>query len=318
MNIRGEDSYALVCTSAGEIQIQHSPISAGAGEILVEVIVCDISPLDRQVAEGRFPPGPPFPVIPGTTAVVRDSEGKLFFAFVEMQGGGLFTPGIHRTIASVKREFLIPIPRGVDPLDVAAGMTGLVTALAIINHTIKLKPGKSILIMGANRGVGAAAVEVALNCGAIVFAAARSQLNIPGVNCLTYDQLPAKLLELNGGKGVDAIIDSVGGDLTNKALMSGGMDCMHVLLGFSAGVQLSLRAPRFLGTEHQLIGFNLGRRPWKLIEQLMFESLDYFSRGKGLPNIAQRVPFAEAAKAYKNAASQNGRTLLMVEGYSHG
>jgi len=119
MTISGETAHALWCTSIGESEIRPTPVTANQGEELVEVIVCDVSPLDRQVAEGRFPPGPPMPVIPGTTGVVRDSAGKLYFAFVEMRGGGLFSPGIHRTVASVQRDVLFEIPANVNHKHVA-------------------------------------------------------------------------------------------------------------------------------------------------------------------------------------------------------
>ena len=311
------DAYALWCTSAGQSQIRHTPLSVGAGEELVEVIASDVSPLDRQVAEGRFPPGPPFPVIPGTTGIVRDANGLLYFAFVEIRGGGLFTPGIHRTKASISRDLMFAIPEEIDPIDVAAGFTGIITALAVIDHLIKIKSGQSILILGANGAVGAAAVQVALERGAHVIAVARNEISIPSVDYVSYDQMPEKVMGLTGGKGVDGIIDGLGGEISNKALMSGGADCKHVLLGFSAGVQMPLIAPRFLGNEHQLIGYNLLRRPLSLIQELMSQSMDFMIRGKVLPHIAQKVDFASAPDAFKTAAAQSGRTVLMIEGYEH-
>ena len=81
---------------------------------------------------------------------------------------------------------------------------------------------------------------------------------------------------------------------------------------------MPLIAPRFLGNEHQLIGYNLLRRPWGLMQELMVQSMDYLLRKQGLPQIAQKVPFADASQAFKTAASQSGRTLLMIEGYVHG
>ena len=313
MTITGETAQALWCTAIGESEIRPAPVIANDGEELVEVIVCDVSPLDRQVAEGRFPPGPPMPIIPGTSGVVRDAAGKLYFAFVEMRGGGLFSPGIHRTVTSVARDILFEIPMGVNPKHVAAGFTGIVTALAILDHSIKIEKGQSVLILGANRGVGAAAVEVALARGAHVIAAAREPISIPGVDYVSYDEMPATVMELTGGKGVSGIIDGLGGDITNKALMCGGIDCIHVLLGFSAGVQLPLIAPRFLGTEHQLIGYNLLRRPWSLISQLMTEAMEFLSAGKCIPVIAQELLFTSAPQAFKTAATQPGRTLIIMQ-----
>lgn len=313
MMINGETAKALWCTSIGESEIRSTPVTANVGEELVEVIVCDVSPLDRQVAEGRFPPGPPMPVIPGTTGVVRDATGKLYFAFVEMRGGGLFSPGLNRTIASVPREVMYEIPKEVDYKNVAAGFTGIITALAILDHAIYVQKDQHILVLGANRGVGSAAIEVALARGAHVIASARQPINIPGVDYVSYDDLPAKVMEITDGKGVSGIIDGIGGEISNKALMCGGLDCKHILLGFSAGIQLPLIAPRFLGTEHQLIGFNLLRRPWPLMVKLMDEAMEFLKDGRCIPLIAQEVPFAEAPEAYKTGASKSGRTLLVMQ-----
>ena len=100
------------------------------------------------------------------------------------------------------------------------------------------------------------------------------------------------------------------------ALVRGG-DCFqrakHVLLGFSAGVQLPLIAPRFLGNEHQLIGYNLLRRPWTLIAQLLGEAMEFLKAGKCIPVIAQELPFANAPEAYKTAGSKQGRTLIVMQ-----
>ena len=95
--------------------------------------------------------------------------------------------------------------------------------------------------------------------------------------------------------------------------MCGGIDCKHILLGFSAGIQLPLIAPRFLGTEHQLIGFNLLRRPWPLIAKLMDEAMEFLKDGKCIPIIAQEVAFKKAPEAFKTAASKQGRTLLVMQ-----
>ncbi len=317
MTIDGENSYALWCTAIGETEIRHTPISRQPGEELVEVVACDVSPLDRQMAEGRYPLAPPFPIVPGTTGVVRDSDGKLFFAFVEMRGGGLTTPGIHRTVASVPKDVLYPIPGDVNPLHVAAGFTGLITALAILDHSIQIKAGQSVLILGANRGVGAASVAVAKDRGAHVIAAAREEISIDGVDYVSYEGMPEKIKGLTNGKGVSGIVDGLGGDISNLALMSGGVDCKHILFGFSAGHKMPLIAPRFLGTEHQLIGYNLFRRPWSLIEDLMDQSMEYLKDGKAIPQIAQQLPFAQAGLAFKSAPSKQGRTLIMMEGYTH-
>ena len=86
MTISGETAQALWCTAIGESEIRPTPVTANAGEELVDVIICDVSPLDRQVAEGRFPPGPPMPVIPGTTGVVRDAAGKLSLPLPRLAG----------------------------------------------------------------------------------------------------------------------------------------------------------------------------------------------------------------------------------------
>ena len=69
----------------------------------------------------------------------------------------------------------------------------------------------------------------------------------------------------------------------------------------------------FLGNEHQLIGYNLLRRPWSLIAQLMGEAMEFLKAGKCIPLIAQELPFSSAPDAYKTAASKQGRTLIVMQ-----
>jgi NADPH:quinone reductase-like Zn-dependent oxidoreductase len=299
---------ALRALAPGQIEcipsVQDRPES-----VELELVVAAISPLDRQVADGRFPPAKPFPLTLGTSAVARDRAGVEYFAFAESVGGGLVRDGIHAANFSLPESALVPLPADVDREQAAAALTSLATARSILLDIAKIESGARLLVLGGNGSVGRASLAIGKLLGLTMAVATRDGLDIDGVAGVKNSEIATSAKEILGGMA-DVIIDPVGGEVTGQALMAGGADCKHVLLGFSAGPMLSLLAPRFLGFEHQLIGFNLLRRSHERVHQHVVDSVEDLRSGRFTAEIDSRFSLVDGASAYATAAKVRGRVLI--------
>ena len=308
-------TMALVATSPGQMELRECELVVGSGQELVSVVASDLSPLDRQIAAGKFPPAGPWPFILGLSAVVRPSDGTLAFAFVESVGGGYRRDGVHALMAVVDSDILVPLPEGLDPVVAAAGLTTLATARSIFEDVAPIKSGDNVLVLGASGGVGRSIIALALLKGANVIAVSRTPIAELDERVITLgmDDFHQHVRDLTNGVGAHVIVNVVGGDITSRAIGVGADDCKHLLLGFSAGPMMTLVAPMFLGGEHQLIGFNLLRRSAARIRELTVASLADLALGVHTPQVAAQVGLEQILEAYAAAPAKPGRTVLVNE-----
>ncbi len=306
-------TLALVATSCGAMELSERQLVVGSGQELVSVVAADISPLDRQIATGRFPPAGPWPFILGLSGVVRRSDGSLAFAFVESVGGGYHRDGVHALSAVVDSNILVPLPEGLEPVIAAAGLTTLATAHSVFEDVAPIRAGDNVLVLGASGGVGRSVIAIALSKGANVIAVSRTPIHglDERVTALGVDDFHLQVRDLTNGVGAHVIVNVLGGDITSRAIGVGAGDCKHLLLGFSAGPMMTLVAPMFLGGEHQLIGFNLLRRSPARIRELTVESLSDLAAGVYEPQVAAQVSLEHIVEAYVSSATASGRTVLV-------
>ena len=273
--------------------------------IEVAFVAADIVPLDRQIAAGRFPPAGPAPYQPGVSAVGRLADGSL----VSVQGGhhrmGFGRPGCFADRFLAPVSACLPLPAGLDPLVAAAGAETTTTAHLLLHDHAALVSGERLLVLGANGGVGRAAVSLGVAAGAEVIAAGRrpAELDVPaGVRVVGYDEL--------AGLGANVIIDPVGGDVFTAAIRAGAYRCRHVFLGYPAGAVISFVLPLLMIAEHRILGVN----EHAIAEPVFLASariaLDALAAGTVRPVVASTHPLAEAAAAFASASS-DGRSLLV-------
>ena len=188
------------------------------GEALVKVKATAINPSDVKNVAGLFS-GTTLPRTPG-----RDFSGVVI-AGKKYEGEEVWSSGpdlgITRDAAqaeyvTIPEEALSLKPRTLSFEQAAAIGVPFVTAWFALVRAAQLEPGETILIIGAAGAVGQAATQIANWRGSRVLGAARSSNPIPGavavINTRTED-LPKRAFELTDGKGVDAVLDAVGGPM---------------------------------------------------------------------------------------------------------
>jgi NADPH2:quinone reductase len=191
----------------------------------------------------------------------------------------------------------------------AAGFTvAYGTSWHALKDRAQLKPGETLLVLGAAGGVGLAAVELGAAMGARVIAAAssddklavcRAHGAVETINYATSD-LRERLKAIVGDKGVDVVYDPVGGSLSEPALRSTAWRGRFLVIGFAGGEIPRLPANVPLLKGNAIVGVYWGewmRREPDAARCEMGEALRWLADGRVKPRVSGRYPLARTADA---------------------
>lgn len=196
---------------------------AGDGEVLVRVRAAGVNPVDWKIRAGFMKamlplslpwiPGLDFSgVVEGVGRGVTDFKvGDAVFGKTDLPGNGSLAEYV-----SVKRASLVPKPASVDHAHAAAVPLAALTAWQALAK-LELAAGKTVLVLGANGGVGSFAVQLAKARGARVVAVARSAEHTDHLKRLGADKV-VDASRIDEAGEVDAVLDVVGGDLQKRAI----------------------------------------------------------------------------------------------------
>ena len=240
---------ALVCNAFGppeslNLEQHHAPLPA-TGQVLVDVKAAGINFPDILMIGGDYQVKTAPPFVPGNELA----------GIVEAVGEGVsrFSPGDH-VIATptggafaekcvADQHMCLPLPDKLS-FEQGAGFTiTYATSYHAFRQSTELKPGETVLVLGAAGGVGITAVEIARALGAKVIAAASSDEKLgfarqAGADeLINYSKVSLRdaVKELTGGKGVDVVFDPVGGELAQQALRSLAWHGRYLVVGFACG-----------------------------------------------------------------------------------
>ena len=306
--------------------------SVGPGEVRVAVRACGVNYPDLLIIQDLYQFKPPRPFAPGAeVAGVVDAVGE-GVGNVRVGDRVLMGPvgnGMAEKAAGLARSCW-KIPDAM-PFDEAAA---LLMTYGTSHHALKdrarIRPGETLLVLGAAGGVGLAAVELGKAMGARVVAAASSEAKVAlacrhgadaGVQypAGSLDKAAARALtdrfkEACGANGAQVIYDGVGGDYTEAALRAIGWEGRHLVVGFTAGIpKLALNLPLLKGC--QIIGVFWGeftnRHPSQHAENVA-ALMALYLEGRIKPVITERFPLARGAEAIARLGARDARGKLVV------
>lgn len=202
--------------------------SPGSGEVLVAVAAAGINRADVLARSGRYHRAGPPPLIlglEGAGAVLAVGPGVTGVEVGQrvVAWGAINEPGFYAEAAVVPASDVQAIPAGVDLVSAACLPAAWLSAWYVLEHLAQLRPGELVLIHAAASGVGSAAVQIAVERGATVIGTVGSSDKATWVgelgaervfNRSEFDrqQLLGEISRVSGGRGVDVVIDTVGGD----------------------------------------------------------------------------------------------------------
>ena len=320
---------AVLCKQYGPasgLVVEEVPaLKAGQGQVLIAVHACGVNFPDTLIIEGKYQFKPELPFSPGAEVagvvkevgpgVARFKPGDRVIAATTWGGYA------QEALAQVER--VIRMPEGMGFETAAAFLLTYGTSHHALKDRGELKPGETVLVLGAAGGVGLAAVEIAKAMGARVIAAASTDEKLAvcrehgadeTINYSTED-LRERLKAITGGRGVDVVYDPVGGALSEVALRSMAWRGRFLVIGFAAGdiPKVPLNLPLLKGCS--IVGVFLGgfmRAEPERSESELRELVAWIGEGKLHPRVHAVYPLERAADALHDVTSRKviGKVVL--------
>lgn len=208
--------------------------SAGPGEVVVEVRAANVNWVDVLMTSGQYQHVPAPPYTPGL-----EFAGLVDGAPVIVDGliTGPRSQGPYRrwggfaSYALAPREAVIPLPSGFSFEEGAAFLGSAITAHHAIVARARVQPGETVLVLGATGSTGLAAVQLAHHLGARVIALGRTAEKLEVAARLGAAEV---VRSLEGVRGVDVVLDAVGGALSEQALRCCRFGARFVIVGWAS------------------------------------------------------------------------------------
>ena len=310
------------------VPVERPTPAVAAGEVLVKVAAAGVNRPDVMQRQGKYPPPPGASDIPGLevageiTAVADDvkawSVGDRVCALVS--GGG------YAEFCSAPAPQCLPIPAGLDLVQGAAIPETFFTVWTNVFERGRLAAGESILIHGGSSGIGTTAIQLARAFGARVLATAGSDEKCSAcrtlgadvaINYRTTDFVTA-VRDTTAGRGVDVVLDMVGGEYLQRDIDCLARDGRLVQIGFLGGAKSEINMGPVLQRRLWITGSTLRARsiPEKAaIARAVQEHVwPLLEAGTVRVPIHATFPLQQAAEAHRmmESSSHIGKLVLTV------
>jgi len=311
-----------------EVGEMPDPVPA-AGQVLVTIKAAAVNYVDSLVVTGKYQFLPERPFVPGKLpageiaalgAGVHDFQiGDRVLTLAE-QGG-------YAQKVAVDAKSCFKLPPNMSYVEAASMALVYDTSWFALRERARLVEGESVLVLGSTGGVGLASVQLAKAMGAKVLAgvsnAAKGPLALEAgadaIIDLSKDNLRDSLREqvyaLNDGKGVDVVIDPIGGDAFDAALRALAWRGRLVVIGFAAGRIPSVKANYLLVKNIEVSGLQVSdyrKRTPDLMAQCMKEIFSLYEAGKLKAATTVTYPLEAFATALQDIVDRrvSGRIVL--------
>ena len=311
------------------LQLTRRPVpKPGPNEVLLQVVAAGINRPDIMQREGHYPPPPGASDIPGLEVagtIVRVGEQVDSFRAGD-RVCALVTGGGYAEYGVAPAPQCLPLPAGLDFVEAAGIPETFFTVWTNVFERGRLAAGESLLVHGGSSGIGTTAIQLARARGARVFATAGSE-----EKCKACERLGAKrainyrtedfvqvIRELTDGRGVDVILDMVGGDYFPRNIYSLGIEGRLVQIAFLKGARTELNLLPVMQRRLTITGSTLRARSVEdkgaLACAVKKEIWPLLESGQVRPVIHATFPLAAAAAAHRllETGSPIGKLILDV------
>jgi NADPH2:quinone reductase len=300
----------------------------GPNEILVKVAAAGVNRPDVLQRLGLYPVPPGASDLPGleiSGEVVALGEGvtkrKIGDKVMSLVAGGGYAEYCvtHETHA-------MPVPKGLSMTDAGAIAETLMTVWHNVFERGGLKPGETLLIHGGSSGIGTMAIQMAKAHGAKVFVTVGGQDKVDAclklgadaaINYKTEDFV-ARTKELTGGKGVDVILDMVGGDYIDRNYEAAAVEGRIVQIAFLGGSKATPNFAKLMMKRLHHTGSTLRPRSnadkAAMVAAIEAHAMPWLNDGRVKPLMDSSFPLKEASKAHARMESSQhiGKIVLVV------
>jgi NADPH:quinone reductase-like Zn-dependent oxidoreductase len=225
------------------------------------------------------------------------------------------TQGAYGEYIVVPAVNIAPYPERLSFPEAAASILPFLTAWQMIVHKARVQPGETVLVQGAGSGIGVAAIQIAKLFGARVIATASSDAKLERAKALGADVLidyvkqdfVAECKKLTDKRGVDAVIEHVGGEVfvgSIKAVKNGGR---VVTCGATAGFHPAIDLRHIFFRQVEVLGSTMGSKAD------MLTVLSHVASGRLSPVVHEVLPLARAADAHRMLEERRAFGKVVLE-----
>ncbi|HJQ60009.1 MAG TPA: NADPH:quinone oxidoreductase family protein [Vineibacter sp.] len=302
------------------------PAPVSKGQVRVAVHAAGVNFPDTLIIADKYQFKPPRPFAPGHEigGIVSEVGPEVSGYKVGDRVIGMIGHGGYADEAVVDQGNLLPMPENMSFEEGAAFTMTYGTSYYALKQRAELKPGETLLVLGAAGGVGLTAVELGAVMGAKVIAAVGSDEKMEicrkyGASMFvnyTKDKLRDKVKELTGGNGADVIYDPVGGDAFDEAIRCIAWYGRLLVVGFAAGriplLPANLALLKSCDVRGIFYGAWRGREPAEARKNFD-QMFAWVRQGKLKPHISMTFPLDKAPEAMNALLSRKATGKVVIK-----
>jgi NADPH:quinone reductase len=304
-----------------------TPVPAD-GEVLIKVAAAGVNRPDIFQRLGRYPPPPGASDIPGleVAGTIEQLGPQVRNWRVGDEVCALVAGGGYAEYCAAPAPQCLPVPRRLDVVAAAAIPETFFTVWTNVFARGRLQAGESLLVHGGSSGIGTAAIQLARGRGSRVFATAGSAEKCAACERLGAERainyreadFAAVVRELTGGRGVDVVLDMVGGSYVARNLQVLATEGRLVMIATQGGAKGEIDVLRTMQRRLVITGSTLRPRSAEfkrsIRDQLLQNVWPLLETGKIRPIVDSVFALAEASRAHARMESgeHKGKIILAV------
>ena len=305
------------------VEVVDVPEPDGDG-VVIEVAAAGVCFPDVLLTRGQYQITPDLPFVPGSevAGVVRSAPVSSGYAPGDRVAAFPFLGGFAEVVEA-DAAMVFPLPEATTFEQGAALPMNYLTVVFALVRRGRLKAGETVLVHGAAGGVGSAGVQVAKAFGARVIAVVstdekrRIAEQAGADDVVLADGFLAAVKSLTGGRGVDVVLDPVGGDRFTDSLRSLAPEGRLLVVGFTGGEIPTVKVNRLLLNNVDVVGVGLGAFTMQepaLLQQEWAKLVPHLEAGRLDPPLGAVYPLADAGRALAEMEARRavGKIVLKV------
>jgi NADPH:quinone reductase len=295
----------------GLVQLDAPRPELTDGRVLVRVTAAGVTPLDHTIVSGGHPRAKP-PLVPGNegVGVIEDAGASGFVpgSRAAFTGGyGVAENGSWQDYVAVRADDLLLVPDGIDDVLAASLPVAYLTAQIALDEA-GFAPGKTVLAPAIGGSVGNATYQLAKARGAAAVistagssakAAQARERGYADILDLSTENIVDGVRRITNGRGVDIVIESLGGSFIGDGLGSLAIGGTLITIGYTAGRKAGIDVTDLIWKRARMAGFALlmqtpavKRKAWEQVMALI-------ARGAVVPVVARTYPLELAGEALR-------------------
>jgi len=295
---------------------------ARSGYVVIKVESAGVNYADLMRRGGGYP-GPDLPSSLGLEAAGAVVEvGENVSGITVGQRVMAMGPQSQAEYVAVNGNFVFPYPETLDPVQAGGMPIVFLTSYHLLKTRGQMQAGDTVLVQAGASGVGTVAIQMAKAWGAKVIATASTQEKLDLATSLgadivinyTTQDFESEIQELTGGKGVELILECVGGPVLEKSVRCVAAYGRLISYGTASGTPANLAAADIFGANRTVIGFSMGRSPAGRLDHksAMAEIFPMISSGQARLVVDQVMPMSQVADAHRHLAARGtkGKVIL--------